>query len=296
MLVLKLVYKDDFSFIREIQDLKEILKKKNITIGVVESKECDTHIIKILCDDDSYNDRVKNLINLYISNILYKIVIDKYKEREMFDFIIDTYFFLKHDEIIEVEEQIMNVLKCDESLKDEKLVYCMNKMNNIIEKIKDCIEENDEMNINGFITFRMKELREDIEQIIDKVIESYMVEKEYKEFVKLLKYFVDIQESKIEEVDILLKEGGGYSIRDNNGNDIFNEFIKELADCRVDADANVEDVIISGLITNAPKVVIIHGRENCINKEFLETISNVFGNRALFCDGCSLCRKVSIKV
>ena len=29
----------------------------------------------------------------------------------------------------------------------------------------------------------MKELREDIENIVDKVIEEYMVEKEYKEFV-----------------------------------------------------------------------------------------------------------------
>ena len=46
----------------------------------------------------------------------------------------------------------------------------------------------------------MKELREDIEEIIDKVVEEYMVEKEYREFVKLLKYFVDIQESKIEKL------------------------------------------------------------------------------------------------
>ena len=35
----------------------------------------------------------------------------------------------------------------------------------------------------------MRELREDIEFIIDKV-EKYMVEKEYTEFIKLLKYFV----------------------------------------------------------------------------------------------------------
>ena len=50
----------------------------------------------------------------------------------------------------------------------------------------------------------MKELRSDIEEIIDKVIEGYMVEKEYKEFIKLLKYFVDIQESKIDLINIVI--------------------------------------------------------------------------------------------
>lgn len=295
MLVLKLVYNDDLDFVREIQDLRSILKKKNITIGVVESVESNTHMIKILCNDECYNEKVKNIIDLYVSNILYKIVIDKYKEKEMFDFLIDTYFFLKQDEIIEVEESIMKVLYCEESLKDEKLVYCMNKMNAVTEKIKDCLEENTEININGFITFRMKELREDIEKIIDKVVENYMVEKEYKEFVKLLKYFVDIQESKIDEIDICIGETGNYSIRDENGKDIFNEFMKELAECRVDTDANIEDVIISGLITNAPKKVVIHGRENCNNKEFLETISNVFGDRVDECSGCSICTIPKIK-
>ena len=296
MLVLKLVYNDDLDFVREIQELRSILKKKNITIGIVESVENINHIIKIICDDECYDEKVKKIIDLYVSNILYKIVIDKYKEKEMFDFLIDTYFFLKQDEIIEVEEEIMKVLYCEESLKDEKLVYCMNKMNVVIKKIQECLEENTEININGFITFRMKELREDIEGIIDKVVENYMVEKEYKEFVKLLKYFVNIQESKIEEIEICIGENGNYSIRDNDGRDIFNEFMKELAECRVDTDANIEDVIISGLITNAPKNVVIHGKENCRNKEFLETIINVFDERVSYCTGCSICTISKIKI
>ncbi|GAB6170400.1 putative sporulation protein YtxC [Clostridium carnis] len=295
MLVLKLVYNDDLDFIREIQDLRTILKKKNITIGVVESVELDSHIVKILCDDDSYTEKVKDIIDLYISNILYKIVIDKYKEKEMFDFLIDNYFFLKQDEIIEVEEEIMKVLLCEEALKCDSLIYCMNKMNSVVEKIKDCLEENSEININGFIRFRMRELREDIENIIDKVVENYMVEKEYKEFVKLLKYFVEIQESKIDEVDIIISEGGSYLLKDKLGNDIFNEFMKELVECRIDTDAKMEDIIISGLITNAPKSVIIHGENNCLNKEFLETITNVFGERVHFCKGCSLCNIKQIK-
>lgn len=296
MLVLRLVYNSDLDFVGEIQELRSILKKKDIKIGIVESVELDSHIIKILCDDNSYNERVKEIINLYISNVLYKIVLEEYKEKEMFDYLTENYFFLKQDEIIEVEELIMKILLGNESLNFDNLVYCMNKINSIIDKIKSCLEENSEININGFIRFRMKELREDIENIIDKVIESYMVEKEYKEFIKLLKYFVEIQESKIEEVNIVIDEGGNYSIIDSNKNDIFNEFMKELIECKVDGDVKMEDIIISGLITNAPQRVIIHGKQNCINKEFIDTIENVFENKVNFCNGCTLCVEKQVKL
>ncbi len=296
MLVLKLVYNSDLDFVYEIQDLRLVLKKKDIKIGVVESVELDNHIIKILCDDNSYSERVRDIINLYISNILYKVVLNEYKEKEMLGYLTENYFFLKQEEIIEVEEEIMNVFLESKSINFDNLVYCLNKVNNIIEKIKSCLEENSEININGFIRFRMKELREDIEDVIDKVIESYMVEKEYKEFIKLLKYFVEIQESKMEEINIVIKECGEYSIIDRNKKDIFNEFMRELIECKLDNDVKMEDIIISGLITNAPKRIIIHGKSNCVNKEFIDTIEKVFDNKVIFCKGCILCVEKQVKL
>ena len=296
MLVMKIVHNDEIDLVHELQELREILKKKNITIGLVESGEGSSHLIKVMCNEECYNEKIKRMIYLYISNILYNIVIDKYCEIELFNFLTETYFFLKQEEILEVEEMIMKVLRSEENLKDEKMIFCISKINSIIEKIKTCLEENEEINIKGFITFRMKELREDIEEIIDKVVEEYMVEKEYKEFVKLLKYFVDIQESKIEKINIYIHEGGGYELKDGYGNDIFNEFMKELSECKIDTEAKIEDIIISGLITNAPKQVIIHHKENCLNAEFIETIVNVFGDRVFYCTGCTNCKTSKLKV
>lgn len=296
MLVMKIVHNDEIDLVHELQELREILKKKNITIGLVESGEGSSHLIKVMCNEECYNEKIKRMIYLYISNILYNIVIEKYREKELFNFLTETYFFLKQEEILEVEEMIMKVLRSEENLKDEKMIFCISKINSIIEKIKTCLEENEEINIKGFITFRMKELREDIEEIIDKVVEEYMVEKEYKEFVKLLKYFVDIQESKIEKINIYIHEGGGYELKDGYGNDIFNEFMKELSQCKIDTEAKIEDIIISGLITNAPKQVIIHHKENCLNAEFIETIVNVFGDRVFYCTGCTNCKTSKLKV
>ena len=282
MLILKLAYNEDLNFFNELQELRELLKKKDILVGFVESIEKKTHVIEIICEENCYNEKVEEIINLYISNILYKIVIDNYRKKEIFEFITDNYFFLKQREILEVEDEIVKVLKYEETTKNEDSIYCLNRINSMVEKIKDCIREKQEINIDGFITFRMKKLRGDIESIIDKVVERYMVEKEYKEFVKLLKYFVEIQECKIEEINIIIEENNNYIIKNGDGKDLYYDFLKEITAEQGRLELNMEDVLISGLITSAPKNIIIYGKENCNNKEFLDTIENVFGNKVAF--------------
>ena len=282
MLILKLAYNEDLTFSHELQELRELLKKKDIIIGFVESIEKKTHIIKIICEENCENEKIKEIINLYVSNILYRIVIDNYRKKEMFEFLTDNYFFLKQNEILEVEDQIVKVLKYEEATKNEDSIYCLNRINSMVEKIRDCISEKQEINIDGFITFRMRKLRGDIEKIIDKVIEIYMVEKEYKEFVKLLKYFVEIQECKIEEINIIIEENNNYIIKNGAGRDLYYDFLNEIMAEQGNIDLNVEDILISGLITSAPKNINIYGKENCTNKEFLDTIENVFGNRVFF--------------
>lgn len=294
MLILKLAYNEDLTFSRDLQELRELLKKKDIIIGFVESIEGETHIIKIICEENCYNEKIKEVINLYVSNILYRIVIDNYRKKEMFEFLTDNYFFLKQSEILEVEDHIVKVLKYEEITKNEDSIYCLNRINSMIEKIKDCISEKQEINIDGFITFRMRKLRGDIEKIIDKVVERYMVEKEYKEFVKLLKYFVDIQECKIEEVNIIIEENNNYIVKDREGRDLYYDFLKEITTEQGKLELNIEDILISGLITNAPKNIIIYGKENCTNKEFLDTIENVFDDKVSFGEVGSDCKTEKI--
>ncbi|OOM81053.1 YtxC-like family protein [Clostridium puniceum] len=284
MLILKLAYNEDLNFSYDLQELRDLLKKKDILIGFVESIEGKTHIIKIICEEEYYNEKIKEIINLYVSNILYRIVIDNYRKKEMFEFLTDNYFFLKQNEILEAEDEIMKVLKCEEKTKNEQSAYCLNRINSMIEKIRECISEKQEINIDGFITFRMRKLRGDIEKIIDKVIEIYMVEKEYKEFIKLLKYFVEIQESKIEEINIIIEENNNYIVKNKEGKNLYYDFLKEITAEQGAIELNMEDVLISGLITNAPKNIIIYGKENCTNKEFLDTIKNVFEDKVIFCE------------
>lgn len=293
MLLQTIVFeKETRDIMGKISDMKKYFEEKNIFLGISESTNLGTHFIKIFCNDVDFSDKLKNRFNLYISNILYDIAIEEFCKDEIQHFLLDNYFFLRYDEMKEVSNRSIKILRNEEKITDEDMVYCMNKKNDIITKIKACIDENDELNIQGFITFRMKELREELEDIVNRVVEKYMAEKEYNEFIKLLKYFVEIQESKIDLINIIIQPNGNYEIHDKKGNDIMDEIFSNLTDTKYSDSVSVEDLIISGLITYCPEKIIIHCKENCNNKEILDTIEKVFEERVEFCGNCKTCSSV----
>lgn len=287
LLLVKMAYSNEQNFIESIQEIRDILRNKGYKIGISEFMENNTHFIKIFCDDDKVEEveNIKKTFLVYISNAIYRLIISKYREKELLEYLTENYFFLKHSEVIEVDKKINAFFKQEGPITSDKELQCVSLILKIEKIINDFIEEDNFINIDGFLRFRLKSIRPIIEEIVDKLIEEYMVEKEYNEFINLLRYFVDIQESKIDEVNIYIKENGEYYIKDKDGRNIFNKFLDELIESNEADNINNEDIIISGLITNSPKYVNIHNEENCRNKEFLNTISKVFRERVVFVEG-----------
>ena len=81
MLVLQLAYSGELDFVEELQELKELLKKKHIIIGVVESLEGKTHVIKVMCDDSNYSDRTGNIINYILVISFIKLLLQSTKKK-----------------------------------------------------------------------------------------------------------------------------------------------------------------------------------------------------------------------
>lgn len=293
MLLLTVVYNSSMEcIIDDIKEIKKYFEHKKVILGISECIIDDTHFIKIFCSDDNLSDSGIKTFNLHVANMLYKIVTEEFCKKEINNFLAETYFFLRHDEIRQIKPKIQEALLSNGVISDPSMVYCTNRKNSIFDKIIKCIEENNEINIRGFLTFRMKELKGDLECIVDKVVEQYMVEKEYNEFIKLLKYFVEVQESKVDEVNILIEKSGNYHLRDEEGNDLVGNMIMELPEVKFNCRENQEELIISTLITSAPKKVIIHCVENCKNKELIQTISKVFVNKVYYCSECATCENI----
>lgn len=293
MLLLTLIQDDSKEYIiDEIRNARNYFKFKNVTVGISESLENNLHIIKVYCDDENFDEKFHRMFNLYIGTVLFKVVIKEFCKKNISKYLSENFYFLRGEDIKEVKNMIINVFENESNIIDDNMIYYMNRKNEIIDKIVLCLEENNEVNIKGFLTFRMKEIAHDLESIIDKIVEKFMIEKEYNEFIKLLKYFVDVQESKIDQVNIMIDKNGDYLVKDELGNDILNNLINELYDSRINSKVSSEDLIISGLITSAPKKIVIHCVENSRNKELIETIKNVFVERVEFCNDCAKCTQL----
>ncbi|ARC84468.1 putative sporulation protein YtxC [Clostridium argentinense CDC 2741] len=293
MLLLTLIQDDSKEYIiDEIRNARNYFKLKNVTVGISESLENNLHIIKVYCDDENFDEKFHRMFNLYIGTILFKVVIKEFCKKNISKYLSENFYFLRGEDIKEVKNMIIDVFENESNIIDDNMIYYMNRKNEIIDKIVLCLEENNEVNIKGFLTFRMKEIVHDLESIIDKIVEKFMIEKEYNEFIKLLKYFVDVQESKIDQVNIMIDKNGDYLVKDELGNDILNNLINELYDSRINSKVSSEDLIISGLITSAPKKIVIHCVENSRNKELIETIKNVFVERVEFCNDCAKCTQL----
>ena len=293
LLLMTIVYDEKIKDImEELSEIKETFSAKKINFGIVESMEANNHIVKIFCEDKDYNERTVQIFNIYFGEVVYGIIATEFLKQHMEYYLNENYFFLKDEETIDVKDILKDAIICKGKIMSEDMIFYLNRKNAIVKKIIECNEQNNELNINGFITFRMKELLADFESIVEKVVEKYMAEKEYNEFIKLLKYFVEIQESKMNEVNIIIKELGEYVMLDEYGKNILEFMLTDIYEADYHGSIGIEDVIISGLITNSPKKIILHCVELCDNLEFIETIKNVFCERVIICDGCKICSRV----
>lgn len=285
MLLKNIVYNGEREDVIDgLEYIKQNLEIKGIKLGISESVENKTHFVKIFCSDEIFNSKVEHNFNLYLSMFLYKFMSEEFYNKKLTEFLNDNYFFLKGEEIKDLKKICKDSFLCEGKIKDENEVYYINRKNSITRKILQCVNENALINIEGFVTFRIKEMENDFQAIVDKAVEKYMIDKEYDEFINLLKYFVDIQESKIDEINISSNINGEYIIKDKNGNDISEELRKGIKNTKYDNKDNQEDIIISGLITLAPRSIIIHNIDGFKKRELIDTISNVFEDKVKVCD------------
>ncbi|MEG2353805.1 MAG: putative sporulation protein YtxC [Clostridium sp.] len=295
MLLLTVIYDETVKDLCEdIGEIKSIFELKNIKLGISETINNKNHFVKIFCKDnvlkEQYDD-IKLAFDLYLANVLYKLAIKEFCINKINKFLNEKYYFLNEKDITLIKFFLEEFLIYDNLEISSEVVFCINRKNNIIKKVLSCIEDVDELNINGFLRFRTKEFLEELGEISDKIMEKYIRDREYIEFIKMLRLFVDSQEPSYEEINLIIDNRGNYILKNKNGQDLIPELLRDIEQSQYSGMVNMEDIIISGLVTHVPKRVVIHCAENCYNKEFIDTIKDVFLERAHFCDECSFCKE-----
>ncbi|NMA86819.1 MAG: hypothetical protein GX968_05800 [Tissierellia bacterium] len=215
-----------------------------------------------------------------ITNIIMDIIFDAYSTDILNKKIYKERKDIKNNEKDEIIRLAREKLLDKNNFKLEK--------NQIHNQIKEYMIENHSIYIDGFIQFRIKEFELFIDMVIDRGIDEFTLEKEYKEFIKILQYFVDVQESKYNLINIIF-ENNDYLLLDEGDNILDKDFFSEIVEEIEPGGISKDDLLISTLIVLAPKKIFIHMDKVNENEDLIKIISSVFQDKVYFCFGCPKC-------
>lgn len=280
----------------KLKELCKFFKDKDINIAMAESDVGNMHYVKCILKDTENDiklfDDCRELFYSYSSNAIYDFISTEYITELLEKLLKENYSYLSFNDLGEIRQRCIEVVAGNGIFSTQGLLYSINCKNNIIKKIDEYLQESIEIILDGFITFRLKDLNEELTGLVEKIIEEYVIEKEYSEFIKLLKYFVDIQESRYDVVNIIINSDGDYVIEDGSLNNITDDFFTDFNIDNIKGEVNKHDILVSALITCAPKKIVVHGMVNVQNQEVMDTIKNIFMEKLSFCAGCDICQSI----
>lgn len=228
------------------------------------------------------------LVRHYVANALSDVIVEQWEQDLIRKIIRGTYNYFTKEEQELIADYTGKTLKTLGSVADGQL-YKVSRKSQILHRLRDFLDGSDELVLEGFVTFRLRDYVEELEDAVDRAVDDFLMEREYREFVRLLKYFVDVQEPRIDHVHVLIKPGGTFRLQDDTGSAIRSEYLEEFVVEMVESEINYEDLLISALITLAPRSLTLHGHLSQDWNEGIETIKSVFTERVTLCQGCPTC-------
>ncbi|MPM25372.1 hypothetical protein SDC9_71863 [bioreactor metagenome] len=205
----------------------------------------------------------------------------EYTKLESINCLKENYFYFDEDEVGSIIEDIEDEIDNDIKI---KLI--------IKNKFKEVLERSSTINLNGFINFRLKFIKLYAVQVVERCIDSYLMKKEYLDFISIIKLISDKDEKENELVNIMYNNNK-LQVYDKNMQKLTfitnAEFSTELTEKTVLYD----EIIINILLSISPKKIIIHeAKIDKKNKEAtnnIDVIKKIFENKVEICKGCKYC-------
>ena len=174
---------------------------------------------------------------------------------------------------------------CLKYISQQEIQNIKYRKNEIYTEVLKYIIENKYMILDGFVSFRLENYLYTLEEIVDYNVNEYVIEKEYTEFINLLKMYVDSKPP--ESSTIYLVYCNGESVLLNKNKDLIdlNENITN-AKYLSDISFSSNDYALNALLSLLPAKIEIHlvGDED----EFINTLKLVFRNRVSICYNTTL--------
>ncbi|MFD0717545.1 sporulation protein YtxC [Paenibacillus sp. GCM10027626] len=141
------------------------------------------------------------------------------------------------------------------------------------------------IHLDGFATFRLTSYWEELREVVAYAVDEYVMDKQYQEFITLLKYFVKMQEVKVPIVNVLHKQNNEFELYDEHFQMLKTEPADRIVVDMLESEMNMEDMIVSTLITVSPSRIVIHTQQPELT--VIRTLETIFEQRVQLCAACS---------
>ena len=216
-----------------------------------------------------------------ISDILTSLVLDFYEDVIAKNLISNEYFYFNSLEKKDIFLKFINIRNNDMDFFSIKEKVLFNIFYNFL-------NSSNKLYLKGFVTFRLQNYVKELQTQIDSAVNQYLIEKEYKEFVSLLKLYINTEPCQIDYVHLIYKDNSPILL-DQNKNIIKADSNILNAKYLSDISFSNSDIALNTLLNIVPKKIYIH----LIDKEadeFITTLKLIFENRVIICTDCNICR------
>ena len=224
----------------------------------------------------------KELFYTKLATILSYLVIDYFEYDIIKNMLSANYFYFDNTEL----DKILDL--CNENLCDDEEFSFTNRQMLLFDAFYEYISTHHSIILTGFINFRLKEYRNLLEDLTDFSVNEFIIEREYLEFISLLRLYVNSQLPSPITVH-LISFGNDILLLDENMEMIDVDKNALKAKYLSDVSFSNNDYVLNTLLNLLPKKIHLHLVSASGNLDFINTLQLVFENRIEICNDCSIC-------
>lgn len=183
------------------------------------------------------------------------------------------------EESKEIEKYALHLL--ERGMTEDQPQTYMQRMMKLAEEVEPYLLQFRTIHVLGFIRFRMKKYLQQLQDVVEFAMDEYIMERQYQNFINLLRCFVQTQEPKVPLVHLVHKGNYEFVLLDEELQPIRSNPVESLVVEMLDHELNYEDMIVSTLINVSPQMIYIHTEESDL--QVIKTIQSIFEDRTVLC-------------
>ena len=227
-----------------------------------------------------YGDNPTNFYDFF-GSLIEEVIIEFYEEKMIKQLINYNYFYFDEyerkkilDNCIQMKEteEYLELIENQEYIKKEAMKY---------------IQENKFMVLDGFVNFRLEKYYHCLDNMTDDAVNQFIIEKEYTEFINLLRIYVDSKPVNTGILHLIYMNGESILLDEHKNivsvsDNIYNaQYLSDIS-------FSSNDFALNTLLTLLPEKLEIHLIDE--EDEFINTLKLIFEGRVPICKECNICK------